>query len=226
MGRHLIWDWNGTLLDDTTLVVQATNDAFASCGGPRVDIEHHRRGFRRPVAEYYAEVLGRPLDEAEFAVIDKVFHASYRALLAAGCSLTPGAVDALEEWQRAGRTQSLLSMAFHDELVDLVKRYQISEYFSRIDGLRAAVGGGTKVGHLIEHLRHIGLEGPDCVVVGDSLDDAVAAEAVGARCVLVDTGVTHTERLRATGLPVASGPAEAVAFILGETGLPPVQTVA
>ena len=52
--EHLVWDWNGTLLDDLTLVVSSTNSAFAAIGGRAVDAVEHRRTFRRPVAEFYA----------------------------------------------------------------------------------------------------------------------------------------------------------------------------
>src|SRR5690606_26207390 len=71
--RHLVWDWNGTLLDDLPVVVAATNAALAGAGGGPVTVPEHRRHFRRPIADYYAQVLGRPVDEDEFARLDKVF---------------------------------------------------------------------------------------------------------------------------------------------------------
>src|SRR5437762_14038681 len=45
--------------------------------------------------------------------------------------------------------------------------------------------------------------GPDSVLIGDSVDDAHAADAVGAGCVLYSGGFTDSERLRATGKLVA-----------------------
>ena len=67
---HLVWDWNGTLLDDLTLVVEATNASLATFGGPRVTAEEHRRDFRRPITEYYAFVLGRPVTHDDFVRLD------------------------------------------------------------------------------------------------------------------------------------------------------------
>ena len=58
-----------------------------------------------------------------------------------------------------------------------------------MDGLRASVGGGSKTPHLAE----LGLTGPDCVLIGDSVDDAHAADAVGAGCVLYSGGFTDCE---------------------------------
>lgn len=79
--HHLVWDWNGTLLNDLDLVVEATNAAFASVGGPVVTADEHRVRFRRPVAEYYAEMLGRAVDDEAFGRLDRIFHDAYRARL-------------------------------------------------------------------------------------------------------------------------------------------------
>ena len=54
------------------------------------------------------------------------------------------------------------------------------------------------------HLEALAVRGEDCVLIGDSLDDAEAAAAVGARVVLYSGGFTDEDRLRATGLPVAT----------------------
>jgi phosphoglycolate phosphatase-like HAD superfamily hydrolase len=205
MARHLVWDWNGTLLDDLALVVAATNASLASVGGPAITAEEHRRDFRRPISAYYAMVLGRAVEQEEFAALDKAFHVAYNEGLAA-CALATGALPALAGW--AG-TQSLLSMWFHDELVPAVARHGLDRYFVRVDGLRASVGGGPKAPHLAAHLAGIGVAGPDCVLIGDSVDDAEAATALGARVVYTG-GFTDRERLSATGHPVADTLAEAV----------------
>jgi phosphoglycolate phosphatase-like HAD superfamily hydrolase len=209
---HLVWDWNGTLLDDLPLVVAATNASIAAYGVPPTTAEEHRRDFRRPISEYYATLLGRAVDEEEYARLDKAFHVAYDAGLAA-CALTSDALAALGAWSG---TQSLLSMWFHTELVPAVTRYGIDTYFHRVDGLRATIGGGSKTPHLVAHLEALGLTGPDCVLIGDSVDDAEAARAVGARCVLYAGGFTGPERLRATGEPVARSLLEALKLIQEE----------
>jgi phosphoglycolate phosphatase-like HAD superfamily hydrolase len=203
---HLVWDWNGTLFDDLTLVVTSTNKSLELAGAGPVTVEEHRRDFCRPIPAYYALVLGYPLDDEQFATIDKAFHTAYNEGLAS-CSLANGTLDALAGW--AG-TQSLLSMWFHDDLVPTVERYGISSYFARVDGLRAQIGGGSKAPHLITHLKELGVDGRDCVLIGDSVDDAEAAATVGARVVLYTGGITDALQLRRTGRPVAESLAEAV----------------
>jgi phosphoglycolate phosphatase-like HAD superfamily hydrolase len=205
---HLVWDWNGTLLDDLWLVVAATNASLAAAAGSPVSAEEHRRDFRRPISEYYAHVLGRPVDQDEFVRLDKVFHDAYRGELAR-CGLTADAIRAMDAWPG---TQSLLSMWFHEELVVQIDSRELTPRFIRVDGLRGHIGGGHKAEHLVAHLAALGIAGPDAVLIGDSVDDGDAAASVGARCVLYAGGFTDRERLRTTGLPVAETLTEAVAI--------------
>jgi phosphoglycolate phosphatase-like HAD superfamily hydrolase len=205
---HLVWDWNGTLLDDLTLVVAATNTSLASVGGPSVSAEEHRRDYRRPISAYYAHVLGRPITDEEFVDLDRAFHDAYRA----GLPATLLAADALAAIAAWAGTQSLLSMYFHDELVPAVSARGLNPHLSRVDGLRARVGGGSKAPHLRAHLDALGLTGPECVLIGDSIDDAHAAQEVGAAVVLYTGGFTDPQTLHSTGLPVATTLVEAVAF--------------
>lgn len=203
---HLVWDWNGTLLDDLSLVVLATNASLASVGGPSVTAEQHRRDFRRPVSAYYAHVLGRPVAHDEFLTLDRAFHEAYRAGLST-CRLTLDALDAMAAWRG---TQSLLSMYFHHELLPAVTRHGLHRRLARVDGLRDAVGGGPKAPHLRAHLAALAVPGDECVLIGDSVDDAEAAASVGASVILYCGGFTDEARLRATGLPVAATLVEAV----------------
>jgi phosphoglycolate phosphatase-like HAD superfamily hydrolase len=210
--KHLVWDWNGTLLNDLTLVVAATNIALGSAGGVAVTEEEHRRDFRRPVIDYYGDVLGRVVTQEEFAALDRIFHEQYRLGLTT-CALASDALTAMTTWTGS---QSLLSMWFHDELVKAVEGYGLTPRFRRVDGLKVALGGGFKAEHLKTHLAELQLDGSDAVLIGDSVDDADAAASVGARCILYSGGFTAPERLRQVGVPVAGSLTEAVALAAAE----------
>jgi phosphoglycolate phosphatase-like HAD superfamily hydrolase len=203
---HLVWDWNGTLLDDLSLVVSSTNHAFGSVGGRSVDADEHRSRFRRPVAEFYAEILERAVDEQEFGKLDRIFHDAYRMGLT-DMTLAADAMSAIRTWPGS---QSLLSMWFHNELVPALETFGLTGLFTRVDGLRTELGGDLKAGHLATHLDGLGIPGDQVVLIGDSLDDGAAADSVGAASVLYTGGFTHPDRLRASGRPVADTLLEAV----------------
>jgi phosphoglycolate phosphatase-like HAD superfamily hydrolase len=204
--KHLVWDWNGTLLDDLKLVVDATNVCLATVGGPVITADEHRRDFRRPILDYYAHVLARPVDEVEFQLLDDAFHDAYRERMAE-VKLAPDALAAMAKWPG---TQSLLSMFFHDELLVEVARHGLGARLVRVDGLPGTVGGHRKEIFLARHLAALSLDAADVVLIGDSVDDGDAARAVGAAAVLYAGGFTDTALLKETGLPVASSLVEAV----------------
>ncbi|MER7002093.1 HAD hydrolase-like protein [Dactylosporangium sp. NPDC000555] len=204
--KHLVWDWNGTLLDDLKLVVDATNVCLATVGGPVITAEEHRRDFRRPILDYYAHVLERPVDQAEFQLLDDAFHNAYRRGMT-DVQLAPDALEAMGKWSG---TQSLLSMFFHDELLVEVERRALGARLVRVDGLPGTVGGHLKADYLERHLTALSLDPAEVVLIGDSVDDGDAARSVGASAVLYAGGFTDIALLRATGLPVAHSLVEAV----------------
>ena len=164
--------------------------------------------FRRPISDYYADVLGQAVDADAFGRLDKIFHDAYRTGLTT-CELAEDATTAMRSWTG---TQSLLSMWFHDELVPAVETYGLTGMFNRVDGLRGTVGGDHKAAHLARHLAELGIDGSSVVLIGDSIDDADAADSVGATCVLYTGGFTDPARLRASGRPIADTLTEAVSL--------------
>ncbi|MEU6502405.1 HAD hydrolase-like protein [Streptomyces californicus] len=211
---HLVWDWNGTLLDDTYAVVRATNAAFAEVELEPITPEQYREMYTIPIPRFYERVLGRLPTEAEWERMDGVFH-RYYAEQRTACGLTAGADELLHGWQRAGRSQSLLSMYGHEQLVPVVRGYGIEPRFVRVEGRRGP-SGGSKALHMERHFEALaGVDGivpENAVVIGDALDDAVAAAHVGARAVLY-TGGSHSRRsLEGAGVPVVDSLAEAVAL--------------
>jgi phosphoglycolate phosphatase-like HAD superfamily hydrolase len=210
--KHIVWDWNGTILDDNDAVVRAVNQVCARFDRDPVDLDFWRSIYRRPLTDCYGDLLGRPVSASDWALIDRIYHHEYDVLLDT-CRLATGVPDELRRWQAGGRAQSLLSMWFHDRLVLLVDEYALTDLFARIDGLRAVVGGGSKTEHLAAHLAAQGLAGADVLVIGDVTDDADAAAHVGAQCVLVTTGMMSRAQLATRGVPVVDSIAQALALL-------------
>ncbi|MGI5426238.1 HAD family hydrolase [Streptomyces sp. CA-179760] len=207
---HIVWDWNGTLFHDIDAIIGATNAAFAELGLEPLTLEKYRELYCVPVPKFYERLMGRLPTEAEWEAMDEIFH-RYYAEHRVACGLTAGAVELLSEWRSAGRSQSILSMYVHDELVPLVRGFGIEPHFIRVDG-RTGPSGGSKAEHMVRHLASLtGVEAGRTVVIGDAADDAVAALHVGARAVLYTGGSHSRVSLEAVGVPVVDTLEEAVA---------------
>ncbi|MFD0271130.1 HAD family hydrolase [Streptomyces sp. NPDC127106] len=209
---HIVWDWNGTLLHDIDAVITATNASFAEFGFASITLERYRELYVVPVPKFYERLMGRLPTEAEWAVMDEAFHRHYWAA-AADAGLAEGARELLSDWQAAGLTQSLLSLAPHDRLVPLVRAYGIDRHFLRVDG-RTGPSHSSKAAHLVRHMAALeagGVTAGRTVLIGDAVDDAVAAAHVGARAVLYTGGSHSRSSLESAGVPVVDTLAEAVA---------------
>lgn len=205
---HLVWDWNGTLFHDVEATLAATNASFAVHGLPPVTLERYREQATMPIPVFYERLLGRPLADGEWERLDASYHQHYE-IERLRCTLAAGADELLVRWAGAGRTQSLLSMWHHESLVPLVESLGLSPHFVRVDG-RVGPNGGHKAEHLVRHLDALAVDPADAVVVGDSIDDAWAAQHVGARCVLHTGGFFARSTLVQAGVPVVDSLAEAV----------------
>lgn len=211
MTKHIVWDWNGTLFHDIDAVVAATNVVFKPYGLPPMTADQFRASYTRPIWISYEKLLGRPLGDGEWQRMDDAYHESYHELMKQ-CALDETAELALTQWQESGGGQSLLSMWWHRRLVPTVTAFGIDTYFERIDGLRGA-GGGPKVEHMTAHLEHLGVDPGKVVVIGDTVDDVISAQHIGARPVAYSGGTSSRAALLATGAPVVDRLVDALNFV-------------
>ena len=198
---HVVWDWNGTLVEDLPIVVESVNAALDAIGEVSITEDDYRAYFTRPVGQFYERLLERSISADEWDTLDRVFHNQYRDAL----DRVPLAIDAMEaiDAVRArGWSQSILSMWWEDELLDVVARHGLVDRMALVQG-NVNDPGGEKARHLLTHVSTLGLDVGSVVMIGDSIDDAVAAGVVGAACVLYDGGSHHLDDLEDVGVPVS-----------------------
>ncbi|MFS8182643.1 HAD family hydrolase [Pseudovibrio denitrificans] len=212
MIEHIVWDWNGTLLDDFEITAQYGIDTFAKAGLTGVTFDDVRQHHTRPFADYLKAVMGRDATDVELSEFYSGFGAVYEPVMY-DLPLAPDALHALEAISGAGKSQSILSMAPHEELVSLVRHNGIYEHFTRVDGAQD-LSKHFKIDALRAHIDKLGVDPSSVCVIGDSIDDFDAAKGLGASAVLVSTGMYAHNRLIATGAPVATNLTGAVAEAL------------
>lgn len=206
--QHVVWDWNGTLLDDLEVVLGAVNVAMATLDGPPVDGDIYRTHFTRPIQHFYEGLLGRSISESEWHLLNDTYHEAYYSQVH-DAPLAFDALDALARVDGLGWNQSLLSMTPQARLEWVVADHGLFDRLQPVTGLPGQTGG-LKAEHMELHLDRQNLVGPQVAVIGDTPDDVTAARAVGAVAILYDSGSHHREQLDEVGVPVVNSLVEAI----------------
>lgn len=192
--KHVIWDWNGTLLSDIDHAVATTNRLLSEENLPPITVESYKEIFRFPVIEYYREI-GLGVEPVKFLELCERFNHYFQAGIT-NCSLWPGAVETLALVRSSGKTQSILSASYQELLGKQVKILGVEEYFHHVAGL-GDKSAGSKIDRGRELMKTVGIPPKDTVMIGDTDHDLEVAQALGIEIILVEHGHQHPKRLRA-----------------------------
>lgn len=195
----IVWDFNGTLLDDIRAGIDAVNDMLSRRGLATINsIEQYRELFCFPIIDYYAK-LGFDFDKEDYYdVLAPEWVALYLENYKRSC-LTDGAKQTLQVLEKRGYTQTLLSATELQMLKGQVCDLELDACFAEIWGLDNIHAGG-KIGTALawrEAHPHA-----KALFVGDSVHDWEVARAVGADCVLYCGGHQNRQTLSACGCPI------------------------
>ena len=192
---YILWDWNGTLLDDTEAALATLNEMITVRGGQPIGMEFYRDHFAFPVRPFYDKIGIVAHNEDEWNGIAHEYHEVYGRQPK---KLNPFAVTALDMAKAAGCRQSMLSALRQDLLDAQMKDYGIDGYFERICGSNN-LHGASKVVRAREFLAELRSRDAEAkfVMIGDAVHDKEVADAIGIPCVLCAVGSHAAWRLRA-----------------------------
>ena len=195
---YVIWDFNGTLLDDVETGIWAVNKLLEERGLATIDsVEHYRRIFRFPIIEYYRG-LGFDFDREPYEVIAPKWVALYLEGVKSA-RLYSDVIPALDAIREKGITQTVLSATERGMLEHQLEDLGIRSYFDETLGLDN-IHAGSKLSLAYDwRERH---SGADVLLIGDTDHDVETAKALGADCALVCRGHQSREHLLSTGAAV------------------------
>lgn len=206
----VIWDWNGTLLDDLDWCIRVTNSMLEQRALPALgSAADYHAVFCFPVVDYYKK-LGFDFAAEPFEALAEEYVALYMADETGGCALHAGAEAVLAEIQRRGMRQVILSASERQKLMRQVESLGAARYFDELLGIENIYAGGkTQLA-----LEYAAREKPERVLfVGDTAHDYEVARAIGADCVLIARGHESESALRALGAPVLGDIADVLDYI-------------
>ena len=197
--QHLIWDWNGTIIDDVRACVEILNSMLISYDKPTVTLEQYRKEFDFPVIDYYTK-LGFDFSKVSYDVVAKQYIEQYNKKQYL-CSLQSGAMEVLKSIAENGCGQSILSAYNQEMLDDAVKYFGLADIFDNLVGL-SDFYAESKLENGKNLIKKLGLSGRHVLLIGDTTHDYEVAEKIGVDCILIDDGHQERKRLESTGIIV------------------------
>jgi phosphoglycolate phosphatase len=195
----IIWDWNGTLLNDTELCVQTMNEMLQKRNLQQLTVAMYQEFLSFPVKDYYQKI-GFDFDAEPFEIPALEYIDLYNSRVNK-CKLHDQSITVLKYFQSKGTRQFILSASKQDALDQCLEQYQIGHFFEHVSGLDNHYAA-SKLENGQKLISELNLNPKELVLVGDTVHDFEVASELGCRCVLIANGHQSRQILEATGARV------------------------
>ncbi len=198
--KYVIWDWNGTLLDDLKINYDAINELLEKRGLPLLEsLEQYRDFFGFPIISFY-EKAGFDFSKEDFKDTAKDYIEAYYQRFYE-CDIFPETEGVLREVLALGVDQLIISASEQSGLIKQVEAFGIDHLFSNILGT-SDIYAKSKVEIGKAFIKEKGINPKEVLFVGDTTHDFETAEGIGCDCLLVSKGHNSKEKLSLTGAKV------------------------
>ena len=195
----VIWDWNGTLLNDLDLCVSTINKLLKKRKLPLLDHFSYKEAFSFPVKNYYQNI-GFDFSKEDFEVPAGEFISIYHEKVKE-CPLHPSARNVLSYFKENGARQFVLSAMKQTMLHKTLEHNNISHYFEAVAGLNDHYAN-SKVDRGKQLINEFKIDIQNACIIGDTDHDFEVAKTLGIKCILVADGHQTKKRLKNTGATV------------------------
>lgn len=193
-----VFDWNGTLFDDTQATLRATNACLRSFGRPEIDLCMMQETFSFPLIHFY-ERMGVSADDflARAEEEGSIFLDNYEKH-ATDCSVMAGAFELLGWLADKNIHCMVLSNHLQNCLDEDVARLGITPYMKTISGNEAKATitqGLSKQIRLEAYMEEHGFEPSKTFIIGDSHEEPELARRLGVLGISIAGGLLSPARL-------------------------------
>ncbi|MFZ5948665.1 MAG: HAD family hydrolase [Stygiobacter sp.] len=193
--KHVIWDWNGTILNDAELSLELINGLLKERNKKVLTLDEYKKVFTIPVKNYYS-ALGFDFEKESFEIVGKKWMDEYERRKFE-CNIYNGITDVLEKIKQLQIGQSILSAYSQHTLEEIANHFGLTKYFEHIVGLdNIYAAGKLHLGQML--IKKLGNGKGETLMIGDTLHDYEVAQEIGADCILLSSGHQDKERLLAT----------------------------
>ncbi|WP_210454421.1 HAD family hydrolase [Pantoea ananatis] len=191
--RHVIFDWNGTLVDDLALAVRGMNAVRELQMLPPMNAELYRQHFGFPIRSFY-QALGIDCESALFDELIRTYLGIFNRDIGT-CALHTGALGMINDLRAQNITVSVLSASQQHTLESNLNSAGINHLVDHVYGLTdtRAMGKGD-IALQLDNL--LGKPGFSALMIGDTDHDIEVALQCGWQVASVSHGHQTSERLR------------------------------
>jgi phosphoglycolate phosphatase len=183
--KHVIWDWNGTLLDDVNIGVKILNYMQKKRNISETGFDEYRKIFTFPVEKYY-ERAGLMESGLSFKELAEDYIEQYN-IAVESMELYKDAKEVLERLDDSGVTSSILTAAPEDLVKSQLKKYGIANYFIALTRKTNHYSSGKE--DLAEvHMDKLDISPSNTVFVGDTMHDVKVANKIRCDYIIVSHG--------------------------------------
>ena len=198
----IIWDFNGTILNDVQTGIDAVNVLLRKYNKKIIEsVDQYKEAFGFPVIDYYDRI---GLERENFPKYAPEWVKEYN-LREPDANIFEGVNELLEYFKLNEYRQYLLSATEKDMLFGQVCRLGIADFFDEIIGQNTIEAHG-KTQAALEFISRV--KPQKALFIGDSLHDFEVAQAMGVDCFLLSWGHQSKERLLKTGCRVFESASE------------------
>ena len=193
MTPTLIFDLDGTLVDSNRDLIPALNHAIADEGIAPVSLDEVGhvvgQGARQMIEKAFV-LRDHPVPHERVDALHEAFLAHYEAHIADETRPYPGLLTALEELREEGWRCVVCTNKAERLAVKLLDQLSLSPLFEGVTGGDTFDVRKPDPRHLLQTLARFGGERDRSIMVGDSVNDIAAAQAVPMPVIAVDFGYT------------------------------------
>ncbi len=194
----VVWDWNGTIVDDVNASLMSVNDMLIKRNLPTITIQQYHQYLDTPIYKFYEHIFD--LNKITFDVIQSEFNSGYNKYISDN-PLNDGAIAVMKMLKESDIKQVIVSSSNQDIVQKGAEKFGVAEYMNYISGSSDNFVG-SKVERAIGVISKITTDYSKVVVIGDTLHDCQLANEIGADCILLSTGHQSKADLQTTGKPV------------------------
>lgn len=194
--KAIIWDYNGTLLNDAQVGVASINKMLSKRDMPLLTMETYREVFTFPVKDYY-QAIGFDFEKEDWDVVAKEFISNYINFLPE-CGIFNEARELLTQFSENKKKQFILSAMEKKMLDDSTKEEKIQGFFTEISGIDD-IYASSKIDNGKNLIERYQLQPNEVCLLGDTTHDFDVAKELGCDCILVAAGHQSEQKLKDTG---------------------------